>query len=199
MKRRIKVNPLDSVLRAALKEVEIINGQLDTLVVTYLRTFLNFHEVLNRSYEIERKLSITNNDLILRWDNHVKGEEIRKYGPYWCWCIFAEFRNKEDGQGRKGRFRYRYIGPTISENDIRDYFGKKGGLDIEEKRKYMKHISNLPLYEVYNRQLSDLREKKAKLMKVVKRLKGLIRYGRTSQLKRKSKKQGNSRSKTTNV
>lgn len=62
------MNPLDSVLRAALKEVEIINGQLDTLVVTYLRTFLNFHEVLNHSYEIERKLTITNNDIILRWD-----------------------------------------------------------------------------------------------------------------------------------
>jgi len=193
------VNPLDSVLRAALKEVEIINGQLDTLVVTYLRTFLNFHEVLNHSYEIERKLTITNNDIILRWDTHVKGEEIRKYGPYWCWCIFVEFRNNEDGRGRKGRFRYRYIGPTIREKDIRDYFGKKGGLEIEEQRKYMKHMSNMPLYEVYNRQLSDLRAKKAKLMKVVKKLKGLIRYGRTSQSKRKSKKQGIRRSNITNV
>ena len=193
------MNPLDSVLRAALKEVEIINGQLDTLVVTYLRTFLDFQEVLNNSYEIERKLTITNDDIILRWDTHVKGEKVLKYGPYWCWCIFAEFRNNEDGRGRKGRFRYKYIGPTISENDIRDYFGKKGGLDIEEKRKYMKHINNMPLYEVYNSQLTGLREKKAKLMKVVKRLKGLIRYGRTSQSKRKSKKQGNRRNNTTNV
>ena len=193
------MNPLDSVLRAALKEVEGINRQLDTLVVTYLRTFLDYREVLNNSYGIERKLSLTNNDLILRWDTHIKGEEVRKYGPYWCWCIFAEFRNSEDRRGRKGRFRYKYIGPTISENDIRDYFGKKGGLDIEEKRKYMKHIGNMPLYEVYNNQLSELRAKKAKLMKVVKKLKGLIRYGRTSQLKRKSKKQGNRRSNATNV
>ena len=101
MERRIKVNPLENVLRAALKEVEVINGQLDTLVVTYLRTFLDFREVLNNSYEIERKLSITNNDLILRWDTHVKGEEAANTGHIGVGAFLPNSGiAKTDGAGR---------------------------------------------------------------------------------------------------
>ena len=50
------MNPLENVLWAALREVEIIDHKLNELVKDYLIRFLNFREVLNRSYEIETRI-----------------------------------------------------------------------------------------------------------------------------------------------
>jgi len=175
------VNPLENVLGAALREVEIIDHKLDELVKDYLSRFLNFHEVLNRSHEIEPRMTMLNGDIILRWDKHnvtEKNPTARKNGPYWYWCEFKRHNPKDDWD-RSGRFRFRYIGPAINENHIRARFTGKEDLENNDRRIYAKHMNNMKLYDIYNRQLADLRNKKAQLMSLIKSVRGLIRRGRT--------------------
>lgn len=175
------MNPLENVLSAALREVEIVDHALDELVKDYLIRFLNFREVLNRSNEIETRLSLLTGDVIIRWDKHnvtEKNPTARKNGPYWYWCVFKRFEI-EDARGKTGRYRFRYIGPSINESHIRAYFKAKDDVQDNDRRMYAKHMSNMKLYDIYNRQLTDLRSKKAKLMSLIKSIRGLIRNGRT--------------------
>lgn len=175
------MNPLENVLSAALREVEIVDHKMNELVKDYLIRFLNFREVLNRSNEIETRLSMISGDIILRWDKHnatEKNPTARKNGPYWYWCVFKRFEI-EDARGKTGRYRFRYIGPSINESHIRAYFKAKGDGHDNDRRIYAKHMSNMKLYDIYNKQLTDLRSKKAQLMSLIKSIRGLIRKGRT--------------------
>ncbi len=179
---------MENALKAVQREIDRLNHEMDKVVKLFLQTFFNYREVRVSEYEYQTRLNIHDGDIILKWNTHMEkrsnGETvIKKYGPYWCWCIYQKF-DKPRADGKKGRFGYPCIGTTINKDALIKFLDKKkekegrlgsDKLNREEKAYYLKHMTNMPRYEIFDKQLANYRKERNALTKVKLSLMGKIR------------------------
>jgi len=175
-------NPLKNILESAEFEVRKIDHVLSSVVEDYLREFFNFREYIDRNYETVTSLKLKDGAIILKWHLYSgKGRNAgKKGGPYWYLCVFQETGFYA------GKFIYKYIGSEITKNRLRTvYQNEKAEV---AKWKFIRNIASWDRIEYYNNRVKGLKANKKKLTGEVKRLKALIRNGRTELSKKKQKK-----------
>ena len=166
---------LVDILKILEKERDHVNRKLDIEVTRFLEDF--FH--LQQKKEKDR-ISLSDGAVILKW----KKRGGKKFGPYWYRCRFLAFdERKQAEEKKKGRYCFDYIAATLPGQEMNRFAGSEEA----NKWKYARDLKNWPDYERYDGRVTELRAEKKATNTEIKRVKGLIRYGRT-ELKKSLKK-----------